>query len=334
MRKVILLLVGNYLALLSVKGQQDRHYSMFNESPMALNAGATGLFPGKIQLFTSYRSQWTSINPNMFQTISASVDAKVYEKNGSYIAAGINFYDDKGGDSFLKTGIYNLSLSAGIEVGKDQFLAIGFQPSYYQRSVDLSQLSWGNQWSGEQFSSLQPSGESAFAESIVKFDLNSGVYYYGQIQDNFMLTLGGSVAHITRPRVGFLTPDEKLYRKYTINASAEYGISTKVYLDPSAYVFFQGPNRSVAVGTDIKYMIQESSRFTGYFDEKSFLVGLYYRSADSFYAKLGLNWAAISFGAAYDVNISSLSIATNGLGGMEFFLRYRIGFEGKYNGFR
>jgi type IX secretion system PorP/SprF family membrane protein len=335
MKKEILLIAVFYLVFLSIRGQQDRHYSMFNESPMALNAGATGLFSGDVQLFTSYRSQWSSINPNMFTTISASLDAKVYEKDGYYFAAGINFYDDKGGDSFLKTGIYNLSLSAGIEVGEDQYLAIGFQPSYYQRSIELDKLSWGNQWSGEQFNVLQPSGESSFAESIVKFDLNSGVYYYGQIQDNLMVTLGGSVAHITRPSVGFLSPDEKLYRRYTLNASAEYGISnSKIYLDPSAYVFFQGPNRSVAIGTDLKYMFKESSKYTGYFDEKSFLIGMYYRSEDSFYAKLGLNWAGISFGAAYDINISSLSIATNGLGGMEFFLRYRIGFEGKYNGFK
>lgn len=308
---------------------------MFNESPMALNAGATGLFPGDVQIFAGYRSQWSSINPNMFKTISASVDAKVYEKDGFFVGAGINFFDDKGGDSNLKTGIYNLSLSAGIEVGDDQFLAIGFQPTYYQRSVDLSQLTWGNQWSGESFNPLQASGESAFAQSIVKFDLSSGIYYYGQVQDNLLLTFGGAVAHITRPSVGFLTPDEKLYRRYTLNASAEYGISaSKIYLVPSAYVFFQGPNRSVAVGNDIKYMFKESSKYTGYYDEKSFLIGLYYRSEDSFYAKLGLNWAGISFGAAYDFNISSLSVATNGLGGMEFFLRYRIGFEGKYNGFR
>lgn len=335
MKKAILLLVGLYFTALLVKGQQDRHYSMFNESPMALNAGATGLFSGDVQLFTSYRSQWSSINPNMFKTISASIDAKVFEKDNYYFAAGLNFYDDKGGDSYLKTGIYNLSLSTGVEVGDNQFLAFGVQPSYYQRSVDLSQLSWGNQWSGEQFNVLQASGEPAFAESIVKFDLNAGVYYSGEVNRDLYITLGGSVGHITRPSVGFLTPDEKLYRKYILNASAEYKISgSKIYIEPSAYAFFQGPNNSVAVGSDLKYMFKESSKYTGYFDEKSVLFGLYYRSSDSFYSKVGINWAGISFGAAYDINISSLSIATKGLGGMEFFLRYRIGFEGKYNGFK
>jgi len=335
MRQVILLFIGFLFVFNSFVGQQDRHYSMFNESPMALNAGATGLFPGNVQAFTSYRNQWSSISPNLFQTISAAIDAKVYQKDRFYIAAGLNFYDDKGGDSNLKTSIYNLSLGAGIEIDRDQFLAIGFQPSYYQRSADLSRLTWGNQWSGENFNVLQPSGEASFAENLIKFDLNSGVYYYGQVKDNLMVTLGGSVSHILRPRVGFVNPDEKLYRKYLINGSMEYGISgSKIYIDPSAYVFFQGPNRSVALGADLKYMFQESSKFTGYFDEKSILIGLYYRSVDSFYAKLGLNWAGISFGAAYDINISSLSIATNGLGGMEFFLRYRLGFKGKYNGFR
>lgn len=335
MKRIILLLIGAQLISLTFLAQQDRHYSMFNESPMALNPGATGLFPGDVQVFTSYRNQWSTINPNMFKTISGSIDGKVYQKDNYYFAGGINFYNDVAGDSYLKTGIYNLSLSAGVEIDRDQYLAIGFQPTYFQRSIELGSLTWGNQWSGEQFNILQPSGEASFAESIVKFDIASGVYYYGQVQDNLLVTVGGSVNHITRPNVGFVTTDEKIYRKYTVNASAEYGISnSKIYLDPSTYVFFQGPNRSVALGSDIKYMFKESSKYTGYYDEKSFLVGLYYRSADSFYSKIGLNWAGISFGAAYDFNISSLSVATNGMGGMEFFLRYRIGFEGKYNGFR
>lgn len=335
MKKFLLILFVTQFTYFTMFTQQDRHYSMFNESPMALNPGATGLFSGDVQLFTSYRNQWSSISPNMFTTISGSVDAKVYQKDGYYFGAGANFYNDAAGASFLKTGIYNLSLSAGVEVGEEQFLAIGFQPSYYQRSIELGQMTWGNQWAGEQFNILQPSGEATFAESITKFDLNSGVYYYGQVKDNLLLTFGGSVGHITRPNVGFLNPDEKLYRKYIVNASAEYGIpSSKIYIDPSAYFLRQGPNQSVALGTDIKYMFKESSKYTGYYDEKSFLIGLYYRSSDSFYSKIGLNWAGFSFGAAYDINISSLSVATNGMGSMEFFLRYRIGFEGKYNGFK
>lgn len=335
MKKYLLLLIVAQFMCFTLFAQQDRHYSMFNESTMALNPGATGLFPGDVQLFTSYRNQWSSISPNMFTTISGSIDAKVFQKDNYYFGAGVNFYNDVAGDSYLKTGIYNLSLSAGVEIDRDQYLAIGFQPSYFQRSIELGQMTWGNQWAGEQFNILQPSGEATFAESIVKFDLNSGVYYYGQVQDNLLITFGGSVGHIMRPNVGFLTPDEKIYRKYIVNASAEYGIpSSKIYIDPSAYFLRQGPNQSIALGADIKYMFKESSKYTGYYDEKSFLIGMYYRSSDSFYSKIGLNWAGISFGAAYDINISSLSVATNGMGSMEFFLRYRIGFEGKYNGFK
>lgn len=308
---------------------------MFNESPMSLNPGATGLFSGDVQLFTSYRNQWSSINPNMFKTVSGSVDAKVFKKDNYYFGAGVNFYDDVAGDSYLKTGIYNLSLSVGVEMNKDNFLAIGFQPTYFQRSIELGKMTWGNQWEGEQFNILTPSGETTFAESIVKFDLNSGIYYYGQVNDNSLITIGGSVGHITRPNVGFRTTDEKIYRKYIVNASLEYGApNTKVYFVPSAYILRQGPNQSIALGSDLKYMFKESSKYTGFFDEKSFLIGLYYRSSDSFYSKIGLNWAGISFGAAYDINISSLSIATKNMGGMEFFLRYRIGFKGKYNSFK
>ncbi len=335
MKGIIIFLWVLFICLGQVDAQQDRHFSMFNASPIMLNPGAAGLFPGNVQLFTNYRNQWSSISPNLFTTTSGTVDAKFYKKEGYYFAGGLNFFNDVAGASLMKTGVYNLSLSYGIEVNENQYLAFGVQPSYFQRSMEMGTLTWGNQWTGEQFNILQSSGEAKFAQSISKFDLNTGVYYYGQVQDNILISIGGSVHHVTRPNVGLFTTDEKLYRKYLVNAYMEYGVShTKFYIDPSMYAFFQGPNKSIAVGTDFKYMIKESSKYTGYYDETSFLVGMYYRSNDSFYTKVGFNWSGFSFGAAYDINISSLSIATNGLGGMEFFLRYRIGFKGRYSGFK
>ena len=70
---ILLLLLGFSF---TGQSQQDRHYSMFYASPMAINPGATGFFSGDIQLFTGFKNQWKSISSNPYKTISAGVDGK------------------------------------------------------------------------------------------------------------------------------------------------------------------------------------------------------------------------------------------------------------------
>jgi hypothetical protein len=48
------------------------------------------------------------------------------------------------------------------------------------------------------------------------------------------------------------------------------------------------------------------------------------RIGDAFYTTLFLNFSEFSLGLSYDLNMSGLSLATNGRGGMEMLLRYRI----------
>ena len=309
------------------QAQQDRHYSMFYASPMAINPGATGFFPGDIQVFTGFKNQWKSISSNPYNTISASLDAKLMKgkSNNSFLGFGVNFYNDKSGDSQLTTNIANISINYAIEIADNHQLALGMQPSFFQRFASMESLTWDQQWTGSTFDTNVENGESLVTDKSFQFDINSGLYYFGKLNNQNSINFGVSVAHLLTPQNTLLNGNENLYQKYTIHGGGEFSKNgSKLAFSPNLIYFKQGPNQSLSIGNDFIYSLKESSKYTGYYNKSTISLGSYVRIGDAFYTTLFLNFAEFSLGVSYDLNMSGLSVATNGRGGMEMLLRYRI----------
>jgi hypothetical protein len=71
--------------------------------------------------------------------------------------------------------------------------------------------------------------------------------------------------------------------------------------------------------------MQQQSHFTGFVNELSAGFGAYYRVGDALWGTLQFNWTGLTVAFSYDLNLSGLSVATNGLGGMEMMIMYRHG---------
>ncbi len=133
------------------------------------------------------------------------------------------------------------------------------------------------------------------------------------------------ILHVIKPNVSLINNDNALYRKFIFHGGAVLTQrNSKLVFEPNVMVAFQGPNREISFGNDFKYLLKQSSKYTGYYDESSISVGTYLRVGDAFYSTLFFNMAGFSLGLSYDLNLSNLSLATNGRGGMEMLLRYRI----------
>lgn len=326
MRRLALTILACTITYIS-QAQQDRHYSMFYASPMAINPGATGFFPGDLQLFTGFKNQWKSISSNPYNTVSASVDSKLLKDklNGGFLGLGANFYNDKSGDGNLTTNVANISLSYALQIADGHQIALGVQPSFFQRFIGSDAMTWDTQWTGSTFDSNIESGEIIITDKSYRFDVNSGVYYYGELNDQNSVNIGFSVAHLIQPENSIISGTDNLYRKYTVHAGGEFGKrGSKIAFAPNVIFFKQGPNKEFSLGTDFKYFLKESSKYTGYYDQTSVSLGTYLRLGDAFYSTLFFNMSGFSLGLSYDLNLSNLSVATNGRGGMEFLLRYRI----------
>lgn len=326
MRKLYITL-GAVLGMSTLHAQQDIHFSQFYSAAGLINPGTTGVFNGDIRAMVNYRNQWKSIS-EPFTTISSSVDAKVYDGSSGFLGAGLTFYNDKAGASKLTTQSYGLNLAYAIELSKDMYLSLGVQPGLFQKSINTSDLYYGTQFTGNGFNTALSSGEASTSSKFLSFDMGAGLYWIYRKDDHNAYYLGASGSHLTQPNISFLGSTDKLLRKYIFHGGMEIGLkNTNMIILPNFLVKMQGGNRIINVGTDVKYIIQEQSHFTGFVNEMSVGMGAYYRVGDALWGTLQFNWTGFTLAMSYDLNLSDLSVATNGNGGMELMLMYRAGIE-------
>jgi len=329
-----LLLLSN----ITILAQGDIHYSQFYTSPTYINPATTGAYSGDVRFFTNYRTQWGRLTPNKYRTIMASFDAPIRTKGSSNkFGLGINFYNDKAGDGLLKTNNVNLNGSYIIEVGNKSFLSMGIGVGMHQRSIDFNELYWNNQWSGETFDASLSTGENGASDKFQVIDLSAGIYYYSEFNEDLGVFGGVSLGHFNRPNVTFLGKQDQLLMKITAHGGLEITVpNSKVHIVPNALIVFQAANNIINIGSDFKYLIKKKSKRLAYNDEISMSLGAYYRIGDAAYMAGRFNYAAWSFGLAYDYTLSNLAQYNNGVGGVEFFMSYvtTFGLSGGVSKFR
>ncbi len=314
-----------------VASAQDFHYSMFTMSPLTLNPALTGNFAGDLRIVNNYRMQWNTVS-KPFTTYSFGGDmplARKDKKKGSpdFFAVGLNVNVDKAGSSSLKNNFYggSFSYNKSLDGIGATYFSIGASLGVCQRSITLSDASWGSQWNGLAYdgslSTLEPSG---IGDSYNFFDFGMGVAVSAVGNSRFKVNGGLAVAHLTRPRIDFLGMEDKLYMKFTSHLKAEIalGSNSNAWLIPQVLFMQQGPARLINVGAGVKYQLTERSHYTGYQNEKSFTIGTMYRLADAFSGYLRIDIGAVGVGFNYDLNVSKLTTASNGVGAMEFMLIY------------
>jgi type IX secretion system PorP/SprF family membrane protein len=310
--------------------QQDKHFSMFAESPVYLNPAAAGFFPGDMQLFSNFRMQWMSVSDAPFRTISAGTDWRMFD-NGSFMGAGLNFYNDLSGDTKYQTNEVTFPLNYAIEIARDNHFAIGLQPAWYQRTLLNENVTWDNQWTGTSFNTNYSSNEVLLNEkmNISRFDISAGAYWYANLSKTTRLSFGLAGHHLTKQKINFMSADSKMFRKLTLHGQCSFRQqNSNLTIMPAFFGFLQGPNKELTLGSNFRYILRGSSRVTGYFEEIALSFGAYYRLGDAILANVIFDISGFSVGASYDLNVSRLTVASNGFGGFEVFLRYRVRFGG------
>lgn len=327
MKKKIFLLIGIVLSsVVTVSAQQDKHFSMFSTSKVQSNPAAAGFFEGDYQVFTNYRNQWSAVSDNPFNTISASFDTR-FEAGNGFLGTGINFYNDVSGDAKYTVNQITVPVSYAIELSKTNYLSIGLAPSYYQRSISSTNVSWDNQWTGVDFNTSVNNGETVPSEnlSVGKFDLNAGVFWQGSLSKYSWLGIGVSAQHLTKQKINYFTVDNGLYRKLIVSAYGNFGQKNSNFtLRPNAMMFFQGPNKMFIVGSGFDFMIKGNSLHTAYNKRTSIELGVYGRVKDAFIINALFHMSGLTVGASVDLNTSSLNQASGGFGAMEFLLAYKF----------
>ena len=130
--------------------------------------------------------------------------------------------------------------------------------------------------------------------------------------------LGSSYYHFNRPNEAISTEDNRLSPRLSIHGGFNFPVNewNRVYL--SGLYMQSAITTEKMLGTVLESLVR-----TDQYETKLFF-GLYYRMSDAFIPYLGLSNERFQIGVSYDVNVSSMKVATRSRGGGEISLQLNL----------
>ncbi|RLD40757.1 MAG: hypothetical protein DRI86_14690 [Bacteroidetes bacterium] len=301
---------------------QDIHFSQYMNSPLNLNPALTAYSRSSYRLTLNSRSQWASVTVP-YQNISASFEAKIIKrkKQRNYLGLGVIFNKDQAGDS--KFGTTQIGLSASfvkaLKRNGSNIISIGIQSSYFQRSIDYTQLHFQDSWNGISSSPLSGNTENFSVSSYSFIDISAGAHWFVQANKRLKFNTGISVWHINKPQQTLMNSDTRLNIKSQFYSEALINTDIPFDIIPSIMYSIQGPYQEYLLGVKFYSKFHENKK--NYF---ALTYGIYGRYRDALILYLGMDYKNIKFAATYDFNLSSLTIASNAMGGTELSVQWLI----------
>jgi type IX secretion system PorP/SprF family membrane protein len=305
---------------------QDMHFSQFFNSPATINPAATGSMNEDLRFTSFYKDQWGGIGAP-YKTMLSSFDAKIFrsKKRESAFGLGMQVYSDKAGESKMGVSLASLAVSYQLKINRYHTLAAGLHGGIGQRSIQLNNLRWGHQFTGDHYDSSIP-GEYIPMPNLLMVDFAGGLYWNHVRDEDFNAYGGLAVFHMNRPpQSHYQQYEELLHTRYVFHGGAEFGLDmTNTAILPNFLFMKQGPFHEITAGALVKYTLGVNSRYTGLKTSSAFYLGSFYRLRDAIVIAtkydIKNNWI---IGLSYDVNVSKLRAASAGRGGMEISLVWK-----------
>ena len=315
---------------------QDIHLSHIHASPTLLNPALTGLFAeGDMRFIVNAKTQWQTVT-NAYKTVAGSMDMKLFNtRDRSIVGGGIQIYADKAGDLGLsKVSIgFNLSTLKSLDRRGNSYIGFGIRTAYVTYGIDFTKMEGGD---------IEPIIQNGDVPNSFNFwDVTAGLTWAYTFDPFSSIYIGASVFHLNQPNTSFLNRAEeggissglyeyeKLYRKVVIHGGGNVRLAKYITALPSFIFMDQGPHREINAGTFIKFMKSASFKKS----ENSFYIGAWFRwyaendlvGTDAFIAAIRADIKNTFFTFSFDVNVSTLSRASYGLGGPEISVIHIIG---------
>jgi type IX secretion system PorP/SprF family membrane protein len=303
---------------------QDPNFSQFFASPLTLNPAFTGKFEGKYRVAANYRDQWPAFK-NVFVTNTASIDFQILRSKIPEIdrfGIGIMGLMDRTASGALRTNSGSLSLAYHKGLDEDGYhqIGVGFMATYTSRNLDVSKVKFEDQLDSRSGQFILPSLDVFNGATINAsyFDLQAGILYNGSSNDKNNFYLGVSMYHINRPKESFKPGGFYiLSSRVTFQGGIAIPVGEKAMLHTSAMHSVQAKATNTVLGAAVSKMANDDET-----NPTNIYAGAWFRFGDALIPYVGLEFNNLRIGASYDVNISSLSTASQRRGGFELSLIY------------
>ncbi|HXS35211.1 MAG TPA: PorP/SprF family type IX secretion system membrane protein [Flavipsychrobacter sp.] len=311
-----LLIIANVKAV-----AQDIHFSQFYETTILNNPALTGVFDGDYKAGAIYRNQWGSVGVP-FQTTLINLESKVRVNTANdYLSFGLLGYFDKAGTiNFSTLGLYPaINYNKSMEDKYGSYLDVGFTGGYIQRSIDVSKMTFDNQYQGGIILPISTS-ENIPNPKMNYFDLGAGVIFNSSLDEENQINyfIGAAAYHFTSPKASFYsgTKDANLSIRWDGNAGLNYNFDETYALQFYINAMFQSPYQEIVGGAMLKWSAVNGNNSQPF----SLYLGAFYRFQDAWIPALKIQYRRNSFGISYDVNNSTLKNVTGMHGGFEISL--------------
>ncbi|TND00893.1 MAG: hypothetical protein FD123_4307 [Bacteroidetes bacterium] len=311
-------------------GAQDVHFSQITETPLLLNPAQAGLGHDVLAII-NYKDQWRSV-ASPYKTFNAAADfALLKQKSGTHLGLGVDIFSDKAGDANMGTTMGQLHVAGIVALNSTNLLSVGVVGGYGQRSMSMAELTWGNQYDGQQYNPALNSGEPNTYSNLNYLDAGAGLSWFFSAghstlssNDAKLFNIGAAVHHLNKPAYSFYgASTNRLPLKLVFHGNASIGMKNyNLVLEPSYFVALQGAHQEITPGMMFKYILGQSSKYTDRKKSSALSLGAYVRFKDAIVPTARYEFTNWSIGTSYDVNISGLTTASRSRGGFEISLRF------------
>lgn len=284
-----------FISMNSVCYGQDPEFTQFYSNPIYLNPAFAGsrLCP---RFVMNHRNEWPNISGN-FVTTAVSYDQKVPSLFGGL---GFMVLSDNAAKT-LQTTRVSMMYSYHQKVTRKFALNFGIEGSYYQKSVNWDNLTFGDMVDPRRGFVYQ-TNDVRRDQPVNNLDFSAGVIGYTE-----QFFMGASVHHLTEPNESLLQSSEPspLPMRYTghfgailpLKGKMQYS-ETEETISPNVIYTRQGDFQQLNLGLYVK--------------KGNLVGGVWYRNKDAFIVTGGIETDMLKIGYSYDVTMSKLSIISGG----------------------
>lgn len=294
---------------------QDIHFSQFDVFNSTVSPAFTGVMDETYRFSAINRTQWKSVTIP-YQTFGLNIEAaKPFKIKG--LGVGLSFITDKSGDSNYQENIFGFAASYALK-NANYSINFGANFSLVQQQIDFSQLRFDRQYNGFIFDPSLSNNENFNVSQFTYTDLAFGGLYTQKISSNFSASFAFGLYNLLNNQVSFFDNGASTKEnRIAITAQAKYIASHKIEILPSIIWSAQNTYRETIIGGRLKYNT-ENAAVTAIYG------GVYGRAKDALNLVAGMDYRKWYGGLSYDLNLSSLRVASNVRGGIEVVLVYKI----------
>lgn len=284
---------------------QDPHFSQYYASQSTVNPAFTGMFTGQLKVSGLYRQQWAQYG-SPFTTATIAFEIKpgkfVKDEFDNRFAIGAMLLTDKTPDGALQSNYAQLTAAYHKTIDENGFhrIGVGFMGGYGQRRLNISALTFSNQFTTEGFDTNISSGETFNQFSLSHWDVQAGILYSYEDENNTGY-LGVSAYHLTKPKNYFIHQqaiDNTIPQRYNINAGINITGNNNLRYAASALYMNQGGAAEVLFGGAVGMPISNDGNNMLY-------AGSWLRLNESIIPTVNLQWNNMNIGLSYDVAYSN-----------------------------